>query len=118
MNVNIRKQEGVTILDVEGRVVGSDSLALKHIIDEEISMAEEKQVKILLNLEKVRMVDSSGLGVIVAVYTSVQRKGGRIALLHVGGNVKSFIVMANLGNIFDRIVPQYDKLSEAVASFH
>ena len=114
MNVNIRKQEGVTILDVKGRVIGSDSLALKHIIDEQIRAAEEKQVKILLNLEKVRMLDSSGLGVIVAVYTSVQRKGGRIALLHVGGNIKSLIVMAKLVTIFDR----YDDEDEAVASFN
>jgi len=114
MNVNIRKREGVTILDIEGRIIGSDSLALKHIIDEQINAAEAGQVKILLNLEQVRMVDSSGLGVIVAAYTSVQRKGGRIALLKVGGNIKSLIVMAKLMTIFDR----YDDEDEAVASFN
>ncbi|MCZ6676435.1 MAG: STAS domain-containing protein [Candidatus Poribacteria bacterium] len=113
MNVDIRKREGVTVLDIEGRIIGSDSLALKHIIDEQINATEEGQVKILLNLEKVRMVDSSGLGVIVAAYTSVQRKGGRISLLHVGGNIKSLIVMAKLVTIFDR----YEDENEAIASF-
>lgn len=113
MNVNIRKREDVAIVDVEGRIIGADSLALKHIIDEQISAAEAGQVKLLLNLEKVRMVDSSGLGVIVAAYTSVQRKGGRIALLHVSGNIRSLIVMAKLVTIFDR----YDNEDEAIASF-
>ena len=113
MNVSIRKTEGVIILDIEGRVVGSDSLALKRIIDEQINTAEEGAVKILLNLEKVRMVDSSGLGVIVAAYTSIQRKGGRIALLKIGGNIKSLIIMAKLVTIFDR----YDDEPEAIASF-
>ena len=113
MNVNIRKTEGVTILDIDGRIIGSDSLALKHIIDEQINAAEESNVKLLLNLEKVRMVDSSGLGVIVAAYTSVQRKGGRIALLKLSGNIKSLIVMAKLVTIFDR----YENEEEAIASF-
>ena len=113
MDVTIRKREELTILDIEGRVIGSDSLALKHIIDEQINVAEEGKAKIILNLEQVRMVDSSGLGVIVAAYTSVQRKGGRIALLNVGGNIKSLIVMAKLMTIFDR----YDDEDEAVASF-
>ena len=87
MNVNIRKKEGITLLDIDGRIIGSDSLALKHIVDEQINAAEQGSVKLLLNLEQVRMVDSSGLGVIVAAYTSVQRKGGRIALLKLGGNI-------------------------------
>lgn len=59
------------------------------------------------------MVDSSGLGVIVAAYTSVQRKGGRIALLQVTGNIRSLIVMAKLVTIFDR----YEDEDEAIASF-
>ena len=29
MTVDIRKKEGITILDIEGRIIGSDSLALK-----------------------------------------------------------------------------------------
>lgn len=113
MTVDVRNREGVTILDVEGKIIGSDSLALKHIIDEQVNAAEEGAVKILLNLEKVRMVDSSGLGVIVAAYTSVQRKGGRVALLQVTGNIRSLIVMAKLVTIFDR----YEDEDEAVASF-
>ena len=59
------------------------------------------------------MMDSSGLGVIVAAYTSVQRKVGRIALLKIGGNIKSLIVMAKVLTIFDR----YDDEDEAIASF-
>ena len=113
MNVNIRQKEEVTVLDIEGRISGSDSLALKHIIDEQISNAENGKVNILLNMENVRMMDSSGLGVIVAAYTSVQRKGGRIALLNIGGNIKSLIVMAKLVTIFDR----YDDEDDAIASF-
>lgn len=114
MTVDIRKKEGVTILDIEGRIIGSDSLALKGIIDDQVDAAEEGEAKILLNLADVRMVDSSGLGIIVASYTAVQQKGGRIALLHPGGNIRSLIVMAKLVTIFDR----YEDEDEAIISFY
>lgn len=113
MNITVRECDDVAILDIEGRVIGSDSLLLKQIIDERLDMAQENKANIVLNLEQVRMLDSSGLGVIVSTHTSVQQKGGRIALLKVGGNIKNLIVMTKLMTIFDR----YEDEDEAVASF-
>ncbi len=113
MDITVRKKDDVTILDIWGRITGSNSLDLKHTINEQIDIAMDNIAKIVLNLERVRIVDSFGLGVIVAAYTSIQRKGGRIVLLHVGGNIKNLIVMAKLMTIFDR----YDNEDEAVASF-
>jgi len=112
MNVNIRPKDGVTILDIQGRIIGPDSLQLKQIIDEEIASFEEEP-KLLLNLAKVPMMDSSGLGVVVAAYTSVRRKNGRIALLNLGKSTKQLIVMAKLIMIFET----YDDEDEAIASF-
>lgn len=113
MEIVVRKRDDVTILDIAGRIAGSDSLDLKRAIDAQIEIAAGNIAKIVLNLERVRIVDSFGLGVIVAAYTSIQRNGGRIALLNVGGNIKNLIVMAKLMTIFDR----YDNEDEAVASF-
>ena len=113
MDISVRKRDDVTILDIGGRITGYDSLDLKHAIDEQIEIAVGNAAKIVLNLERVRIVDSFGLGVIVAAYTSIQRNGGRIVLLKVGGNIKNLIVMAKLVTIFDR----YDNEDEAVASF-
>ena len=112
MNVNIRERDGIIILDVQGKIMGSDSLDLKRIIDEQIAAATEGEVKLLLNLAKVPMMDSSGLGVVVAAYTSVQRKKGKIALLNLGKSINNLIVMAKLITIFAR----YDDEEEAVAA--
>lgn len=112
MNVNIRQREGVTILDIQGRIIGPDSLDLKRIVDEQIAAFEEEP-KLLLNLAKVPMMDSSGLGVVVAAYTSVRRRNGRIALLNLGKSTKQLIVMAKLIMIFET----YNDEDEAVASF-
>ena len=113
MNIDVRQTGGVTVLDVDGRITESESLALKNIIDEEIGSAEDGDVRMLLNMKHVRAMDSSGLGIVIAAYTSVQRRGGRIALLNVSGNINSLIVMSKLMTIFDR----YDNEEEAIRSF-
>lgn len=116
MQVNLRHKGSITILDITGRVVGTDALALKKIIDEQVQTADNDtehgdHLNLILNLERVQMMDSSGLGVLVAAHTSIRRNDGQVVLLNLGGNVRSLIVMAKLMTIFDC----YDSEAEAIA---
>lgn len=113
MQVNLRHKGSVTILDIEGKIIGPDTLALKNIIEEQMQVVEGGKLNLILNMERVQMMDSSGLGVLVAAYTSIQRNDGRVVLLKLGGNIRSLIVMAKLITIFDC----YDTEAEAIASF-
>ena len=113
MQINLRHKGSVIILDIVGNLVGPNTINLKNIIDDQIRQADGKPVYMILNLEQVQIMDSSGLGVIVAAYASIRRNNGRIALLNIGGNIRSLIIMAKLVTIFDR----YDTETEALASF-
>ena len=116
MQVNLRHKGSITILDIEGKVIGADTLALKDIIDQQVQIVDSEgepgeKVNIILNMERVQMMDSSGLGVLVSSYTTIRRNEGNIVLLNLGGNVRSLIVMAKLMTIFDC----YDTEAEAIA---
>ena len=116
MQVNLRHKGSITILDIEGKVIGVDTLALKDIIDQQVQIADSEgepgeKVNIILNMERVQMMDSSGLGVLVSSYNTIRRNEGNIVLLNLGGNVRSLIVMAKLMTIFDC----YDTEAEAIA---
>ena len=113
MQVNLRHKGSITILDIEGNLVGPNTIALKNIIDDQIKAAGGDPVFMILNLERVQIMDSSGLGVIVAAFASIRRNSGRVVLLNIGGNIRSLIVMAKLVTIFDR----YDTETEAIESF-
>ena len=113
MQINLRHNDNVIILDIEGNLVGPNTIALKKIIDDLVRDADGEPVYLVLNLERVQMMDSSGLGVIVAAYASIRRNVGRMVLLNIGGNIRSLIIMAKLVTIFDR----YDTEAEALASF-
>ena len=118
MQVNVRHKGSITILDIEGKVIGTDALALKEIIDQQIKIANNEaengeKLNLILNLERVQMMDSSGLGVIIAAYTTIRQNEGRVVLLKLAGNVRSLIVMAKLMTIFDC----YDTEAEAIGHF-
>ena len=120
MHVNVRHKGSIAILDIEGKVIGTDALALKEIIDQQIKIAGDitengEKLNLILNLERVQMMDSSGLGVLIAAYTTIRRNDGRVVLLKLGGNIniKSLIVMAKLMTIFDC----YDTEAEAIGHF-
>ena len=118
MQVNVRHKGSITILDIEGKIIGADALALKSIIDQQIEILSNEaehgeNLNLILNMERVQMMDSSGLGMLVAAYTAIRRNDGRVVLLNLGGNIRSLIVMAKLMTIFDC----YNTETEAIGHF-
>ena len=119
MQINLRRKGSITILDIHGKVMGSDALVLKDVIyqqirstDSEAALRENrKNLNIILNMKRVEMMDSSGLGILVAFHTTIRRHEGKMVILNLEGNVKDLIVLAKLMIIFDC----YDTEQEAIA---
>ena len=69
--------------------------------------------KILLNLKGVRYIDSSGIGELIANFTTVNRGGGQLKLLNLTEKVQDLLVITKLLTVFDGSNTE----AEAVASF-
>ena len=114
MRIQSRKRGDVMILDIQGRVVGDASLELRRSINGWIAeIPEDEKPNVILNLGKVNMMDSSGLGVLVSSYTTVQKKGGRLALAGLGKGLQNLIAITKLTRVFDI----YEDEDAAIASF-
>ena len=101
----------VTILDLNGPVrMGEGSIALR---DTTRRLADEGKKKILLNLGGVKYMDSSGIGELIANYTTVSRQGGQVKLLHLTDKIQDLLVITKLLTVFDA----YDNEAEALNSF-
>jgi anti-sigma B factor antagonist len=59
------------------------------------------------------MMDSSGLGVLVSSYTSVQKRGGRLVLAGLGRGLQNLVAITKLTRVFDI----YENEEDAVKSF-
>ncbi len=111
VEIQERQAGDVTILDMDGKItIGEGSTSLRTAIRR---LAEEGKKKILLNLEKVNYMDSTGLGELIASYTTVSRNDGQLKLLHLSGKIQDLLVITKLLTVFD----VYESESEALSSF-
>ncbi len=111
MTVSTRQVDGVTILDLSGRItLGEGSVTLRDAIRDLINKGEKH---ILLNLGDVSYIDSSGIGELVSAYTSVKNAGGELKLLNLTKKVHDLLQITKLYTVFD----VKDDEASAVGSF-
>lgn len=111
LNISTRQSGGVTIVDLSGKIaLGESNRALHEAIK---NIIDEGNKNILLNLGKVTLIDSSGLGELVAGYASAERNGGAMKLANLSDRFIELIHITKLYTVFD----VYDNEADALASF-
>ena len=111
MHVELRKNDDVVIVDLQGKLTaGLGDQILRETIYE---LLAENWKKILLNLSGVSFMDSAGLGELVAGLRTAQRFGASIKLLNAGERVHSTLYIARLLPVFEL----YQDEHEAVRKF-
>jgi len=101
----------VTVIDIEGRLtLGDGSNALR---DELRHLIATNRRKILVNLGDVSYIDSSGIGQLVAGFTTVSNQGGKLKLVKANKRIKDLLHMTRIAAIFE----MYEDESAAVLSF-
>ena len=111
LEVKERQAGDVTILDMKGAVrIGEGSIELRDAIRR---LAGEGKKKVLLNLGGVNYVDSSGIGELIANYTTISRQGGQLKLLNLTDRIQNLLVITKLLTVFDA----FDNEAEALKSF-
>lgn len=106
----VREANGVAILDLEGKLVHYASQALR---DQVSQLLADKRLKVIVNLEKVTAIDSTGIGALAASFTSVARQGGALKLLNPTGHVRIALGWTKL----DKLLDTHTDEQQALASF-
>jgi anti-sigma B factor antagonist len=119
MQVATRQADGITILDVSGRItVGEGNVMLREIVRE---LVEKGGKRILLNLYEVEYVDSSGLGELVRIHTTLRKAGGQMKLVNLSKRVQDLLQMTSMNAVFDiqkneaSAIRSFDQASGAIA---
>jgi anti-sigma B factor antagonist len=111
LDLKERQAGDVTILDLSGEVrIGEGSITLRDTIR---NLADQGKKKLLLNLGGVKYIDSSGIGELIANYTTVSRQGGQLKLLNLTDKIQNLLVITKLLTVFDA----YNNEAEALKSF-
>ena len=111
LQISIRESADVTILDLQGRVtIGVDGDVLNVRLKELLAKGARK---LLLNLEDVTQLDSSGISAVVATYVSLVRQGGSLKLLCRSGRLKDVLRVIRVADF----IPTFEDETQALASF-
>ena len=111
LDVKERQAGDVTILDLSGDVrIGEGAISLRDSIR---NLADQGKKKVLLNLAGVKYMDSTGVGELIANYTTISRQGGQLKLLSLTEKIQNLLVITKLLTVFDA----YENEAEALKSF-
>lgn len=111
MKIKERREGGVAILELSGKVMGGPDAelfngTLKQLIHEE-------HLRVLVDLGKVTWVNSTGLGILISGYSTLKRSNGEMKLLNVSERIESIFMVTKLYSVFE----SYKDEREAIASF-
>jgi len=111
IKVSQRQNGGVTILDVMGKItIGAGDLAVRNAVQEALNAGA---TGLLVNLQGVSTIDSSGIGELVSAFTTAANRGVKLKLLHLPPKVNDVLQITHLITVFD----VFENEDEAVKSF-
>jgi anti-sigma B factor antagonist len=106
LKITNREVDGVAVVALDGRVVlGEESGALRESVNGLLAGGKKK---ILLNVDRVSFIDSSGLGTLVAVYHTAKSQGASLALCHLGSKFEGMLQITKLLTVFDTYKTEAD----------
>ena len=98
LSIKTRKEDGVNVLELSGRLtIGESVLSLRDAVR---SAVDDGDLKFVLNLGDVSYIDSSGLGELVSIYTTVRNKKGDVKLLKLTAKAKDLLQMTKTFDSF------------------
>ena len=110
MNIETTINGSISILHIDGKIIGDAVGILKSEIEKQ---SEQSDGKLILDLVSVPLMDSSALGTIVSALTHLKKVGGKLVLLSPQKAVGNVLAITRLDSIFEI----YQDLQDAISSF-
>lgn len=113
MSVKIasRVVNGVTVVTCSGPItLGESTTRFRNTLREHF---QSGVLKLLLDLNQVTYIDSSGIGELVGAYTSAASAEARIKLTRVPAKIRELLQITRLVTVFEI----FDDETEAIRSF-
>ena len=93
MELKIRKNGEVYIIDVNGEMDLYNSYKLKELV---MKMLEKNVKSFVINLEQVDYIDSSGIGALIYICSTIKKMNLKLYISNVHGSVKKVIELTKL----------------------
>jgi anti-sigma B factor antagonist len=110
MNILQKDINGITAYEIKGDIDINSSPEIRDSFEKVI---KNKAMKVLVNLNGVSYVDSSGLATLVEMLKKTRSYGGRLRISNLAPKVKSLFEITKLEKLFEI----FDTAEDAIAEF-
>jgi anti-sigma B factor antagonist len=109
LDIQQREHESVVILDLKGRItVGPEAGALRERV---AALNAAGTRNLVLNLKGVDYIDSTGLGALVMVATSLRKNQGNVKLVNLSRRNIELLIMTKLATVFEIFNDEQDAVN-------
>jgi anti-sigma B factor antagonist len=111
MKSSIRDVGDIRVIELSGKItIGAGDVKIRELIDQAL---EDGKNDVILDLGGVTAIDSSGIGEMVACYTTVTKRDGHLKLMHLSPKITDILQVTQLITVFD----VFDDERDALGSF-
>lgn len=110
MEIIHREIDSIPVIDVDGEVDLYNAREIKEAIDDKVRL---QQYEIVINLEKVPFMDSSGIGTLVTGMYKLKKYHGNLKVSGIGGSVAKVFKLTGMESHLE----VHPTVEDAVASF-
>ncbi len=111
MNFNLDERYNSVVITLKGNVMGGPDGSKLH--DKLHELKEAGKTNIVVDLSKVKFMNSSGLGMLISAMTTMRNAGGDLRLANVADRIQSLLVVTKLITVFKH----FPSVEEAAKSF-
>ncbi|MYE89062.1 STAS domain-containing protein [Candidatus Poribacteria bacterium] len=111
MEVNVEHKNGVIILKPSGRIVHDAGQKLKKVVESQLQYTKPSP-NFLLDLADVTLIDSSGLGTLIALHLAIAPNHGRIGVINLNKTIKKILQTSKLITIWQHFDNKNQAISE------
>ncbi|HOA06821.1 MAG TPA: STAS domain-containing protein [Spirochaetota bacterium] len=111
MEINRRESADIVVLDISGEIDLYNAPEIKDTINQ---LIEDQKYNVIINLEKVSYIDSSGIGALISSLSSLKKYQGGLKIINVYASVRKVFELTKLTSFFEI----FDSESDAVSSFN
>ncbi len=111
MNYSVDEKYNAVVLTLKGNVMGGpDGQQIHETLH---GLKDEGKLNVVVDLSKVKFMNSSGLGMLISGLTTMRNAGGDLRLANVADRIQSLLIVTRLISIFK----EYDSVDEAAESY-
>lgn len=111
MSFDVSERYNCMVIQFKGNVMGGpDAVSLNETLHD---LIEKDQKNVVVDLAKVKFMNSSGLGMLIGALTTMRKAGGDLRIANATDKIESLLVVTKLITVFTH----FKSVDDAVESF-